>query len=169
MPNWCLNEVQLSGPRADMLLLLEAADHKNNKFCFNGIRPHPIELEGIHNGFTHINGIKHENWRDIDGVAIAISPTQEEALISKYGAINLIDWCIRNWGTKWEPSGLDYTYDDILSNDPTIEVHLYFETAWGPPEELYHFIRRTYPTIHIDWFYKEPLMRSSGWLEDTTS
>jgi len=169
MPNWCLNEIQFSGPRADMLLLLEACDHKNNKFSFNGIRPHPPALDGIYTGFTHILNIRHDNWREIDGVAIAIPEEEATALLKEYGALNLIDWCIRNWGSKWEPSGLDYTYDDLLSNDPTIEVHLYFETAWGPPEEMYHFIRRTYPNIAIDWFYKEPLMRSSGWLEDSTS
>lgn len=169
MPNWCFNEVQLSGPRADMLLLLEAADHKNHKFSFDGIRPCPPDLKGIHSGFTHIEGIRHENWREIDGVAIPLTADETTALLTKYGALNPIDWNIQNWGTKWEPSGLDYTYDDLSSNDPTIEVHLYFETAWGPPEELYHFIRKTYPTIAIDWFYKEPGMRSSGWLEDTTS
>lgn len=47
------------------------------------------------------------------------------------GGYNECSWCIRNWGTKWDISDVDYSYID----DNTVEVT--FSTAWEPPLGLY--------------------------------
>ena len=37
------------------------------------------------------------------------------------------DWCVNNWGTKWDI--YDVSYEDLLDG----ELHLGFCTAWAPP------------------------------------
>jgi hypothetical protein len=43
------------------------------------------------------------------------------------------DWCVANWGTKWDVGG---------DTDPSIEsstaVSFYFDSAWSPPTSAYN-------------------------------
>jgi hypothetical protein len=51
-----------------------------------------------------------------------MSEDTKKKLILKYGADNWWDWCVQNWGTKWEP--------DCISAD---DGYISFSTAWSPP------------------------------------
>jgi hypothetical protein len=44
------------------------------------------------------------------------------------------DWCVANWGTKWEASIIDWERSD------TNEITIYFESAWSPPTVLYEYL-----------------------------
>jgi hypothetical protein len=46
------------------------------------------------------------------------------------------NWCIENWGTKWEAR---ITAWERLSED---SMYISFETAWGPPIALYEYIEK---------------------------
>jgi hypothetical protein len=76
------------------------------------------------------------------------------------------EWSITNWGTKWDITGGYYDEDD-MDTDYT-RLSMSFETAWGPPEEIYNliieFIDKNKLDIDVNWFYKEPLMQIAGWL-----
>ena len=68
-------------------------------------------------------------------------------------------WCIKNWGTKWSPSGvhLDPTEGD--------EYLIYtFDTAWGPPTGIFEHLDKEFPTLHISWFYNEEGVEFAGYL-----
>jgi len=41
------------------------------------------------------------------------------------------DWCVENWGTKWDINGGEFQIDE---NDPTSGSG-YFDSAWAPPVE----------------------------------
>lgn len=43
-------------------------------------------------------------------------------------------WHLENWGTKWEMSCNDY------GRDGENTIWIMFDTAWGPPTELYKFL-----------------------------
>ena len=47
---------------------------------------------------------------------------------------NWYDWCVSNWGTKWEAS----LYGVSRENDNSIIIS--FDTAWAPPTSFYEFI-----------------------------
>lgn len=47
---------------------------------------------------------------------------------------NWYEWNVNNWGTKWDTEPHNYTRLD----DTTISFS--FDTAWGPPLELYNFL-----------------------------
>lgn len=44
---------------------------------------------------------------------------------------NWYDWCLANWGTKWDVSS-----SDLLAADDK-HINISFDTAWSPPIEWY--------------------------------
>ena len=67
------------------------------------------------------------------------------------------DWCIENWGTKWNAC----EQVNVLGED---EINLDFQTAWSPPQGIYKKIQTRLPNCSISWFYREDGMQLSGWL-----
>ena len=84
-------------------------------------------------------------------------------LKEEYGYENWYDWCVDNWGTKWDVNPEDT--DPVLAHNG-LEVTLYFETAWSPPIEWYD--RMSEDDFGIDAYYYEPGMAFCGhWSSDT--
>ena len=73
---------------------------KRGNLSFQKIRPIPTALKKV-----------DENDKELC-----------KELIRKYGADNWWDWCVMNWGTKWEA--------DVYSSEPD---GIGFVTAWSPP------------------------------------
>lgn len=172
MPNWCMNEVFICGPKEDIKKIAELFGCNNNVFSFDRFMPVPEELKGIHSGFMNMdNGVTATHWRtttDENGNNINIPVTEEElkAIALKCGSTNWYDWCNRNWGVKWDAamvSGVDVLINEKWNDG---EIRCDFETPWGPPEGVYNELVRQFPEVNVDWFYKEPGMRLSGWLGD---
>ena len=67
------------------------------------------------------------------------------------------DWCIENWGTKWNAC----EQVNVLGDE---EIDLDFQTAWSPPQGIYKKIQTRLPNCSISWFYREDGMQLSGWL-----
>lgn len=60
------------------------------------------------------------------------------------------DWCLNNWGTKWDIGGLIHTELSPLiteaevdmfgvENDGVWELCMDFETAWSPPQKVFEY------------------------------
>ncbi len=62
-----------------------------------------------------------------------------------YGANNWYDWCIGNWGTKWN------AYD--FPDSPPEDGSLRFQSAWSAPHPVIKRLSEMYPdiTIHHEW------------------
>jgi len=63
---------------------------------------------------------------------------------------NWYDWCVSNWGTKWDVHE-PFVSDDVEEDSITFN----FDTAWGPPLEAFrHWAERdgrvTYRLIYIE-------------------
>lgn len=65
------------------------------------------------------------------------------------------DWCIRNWGTKWDVGGDGRN----PITDPN-ELEMSFESAWAPPIEAYQVMCEL--GFEIQAFYYEPGMGFVG-------
>lgn len=63
------------------------------------------------------------------------------------------DWCVKNWGTKWDIT--PDLIDDDTSNGAT-ELRVWFHSAWSPPTDFYRFISQQHPDIEMEWTYQEP-------------
>lgn len=172
MPNWCMNEVFICGPKEDIKKIAELFGCDENLFSFDRFMPIPKELKEVHSGYMNVgDGVTANYWRtvpDETGKMVNVPVTQEEidSLMGRFGATNWYDWCNRYWGVKWDASlcsNVDVHIDPKWNDG---EIKCDFETPWGPPQGIYDELVRQFPEVNVDWFYKEPGMRLSGWLGD---
>jgi hypothetical protein len=63
---------------------------------------------------------------------------------------NTRDWCIANWGTKWNLG--DDTNIDIDTDSFTI---YHFMTAWTPPRPVVLAMSKQFPTLRFDLSFWE--------------
>ena len=69
------------------------------------------------------------------------------------------DWCVSNWGTKWDVGG-DNGY--IRPNPNTLKIS--FDSAWAPPTEAYRAMEEL--GFKVKAMYYEPGMAFAGLYED---
>ena len=69
------------------------------------------------------------------------------------------DWCVSNWGTKWDVGG-DNGY--IRPNPNTLKIS--FDSAWAPPLEAYRAMEEL--GFEVKAMYYEPGMCFCGIYED---
>ena len=172
MPNWCSNNMEIIFPTKkekkrfikestkELKLKHDTTWHKKGDvlkaFSFDALIPMPKQLEGIHKGMTTINGKKYSHWRVVKGddgeeKEIPITNLMLEQIQRRHGATNWYDWNLINWGTKW-----DVFYDDVvLSDHGDIGVSISFETAWSPPEDVFHYIYENFE-CDIEVEFDEP-------------
>ena len=68
------------------------------------------------------------------------------------------EWCIDNWGTKWDASPYEY----YINEDGALYIS--FDTAWGPPVAFYEFLETQ--GYNIEAFYREEGMAFCGTFSD---
>lgn len=108
MPNWCNNNLTLT--HKDPAMIQRAYDALERGEFLSEFCPIPREL----------------------GDAIADGSVNAE-LIAKYGYSNWYDYCVNEWGTKWdigEQGASDIHPDGTM-------LHTYFDSAWSPPTRAY--------------------------------
>jgi hypothetical protein len=121
MPNWCNNNVGISHPdRSKMEALAEAV--KAGKFLSH-ICPVPEDLQIVAGRVGD----------DSDPDQIELERKSAENL-KKYGAANWYDFCVNEWGTKWEVDAYDPS--DVVVDD-TNTIYFGFDSAWAPPTGIY--------------------------------
>jgi len=70
--------------------------------------------------------------------------------LEKYGAKNWYDWCVNNWGTKWnayDTRVTDNSYDECLE--------VIFDTAWSPPIGVYEKLAEQFPKVDIEAYWSD--------------
>lgn len=132
MPNWCSNTLTLT--HEDPAQIQRAVDAFNAGKLFQEFLPCPEALL--------------DGTAPADGAAAA-------ANIEKYGASDWYQWCVDNWGTKWDANTDGY---EAIADEDGKSVVLSFSTAWGPPIEWYDNIEG----FHITAYYYEPGMGFCG-------
>jgi len=112
MPNWCNNNISISGPTETIKQLWEDANADDTYGLLNAIKPIPEALRDTVKGTGEE---LQEVWVD--------------------GCNNWYDWCVKNWGTKWDVSteGLEFTDN----GDGTAMIEGWFDSAWAPPIGAY--------------------------------
>ena len=142
MPNYCNNVVEIRGPVAQVKALV---DHKLD---FMKIHPYPKALD-----------ITAGREGPDDSPEQKALVAAEESNLAKYGHKNWYDWCVNNWGTKWNAGGdnpdmmVDYDYDE---DGDTVIALFQFDTAWAPPLGVMQKLMDTHPELSIECRYHEP-------------
>jgi hypothetical protein len=117
MPNWCQNSLNISHDDPAMIARAKAA-FLSEKF-FNEFIPVPQELVDTVSGYMG------------DGEDQLKLEAQSAKNRHAYGYANWYDFCIGEWGTKWDING-----GEITSETDNMLV-MYFDTAWCPAIAAY--------------------------------
>jgi len=141
MPNYCSNVVEIQGPQHILKTLVE------HRLDFMKIHPYPKELD-ITAG--------REGADDSPEQKALVAA--EESNLKKYGYKNWYDWCVANWGTKWNAGGdndaMQVDFDEDVGNQGIALFQ--FDTAWAPPLGVLEKLMETHPELSIECRYHEP-------------
>lgn len=123
MPNWCNNVVELA--HKDPAMIIRARDAFNRGELLNEFVPVPEELK------ITAGRVGDDN----DPKQIELE-AQEQANKAKFGYDTWYDYCVNEWGTKWDV-GLDGSYGEGVEIQEDGRLTLSFDSAWAPPVAAY--------------------------------
>ena len=141
MPNYCNNVVEIRGPVKQVKALV---DHRLD---FMKIYPYPRDLDIV----AGRSGAD-DSPEQIQLVAA------EKSNLKKYGYKNWYDWCVSEWGTKWNAGGSDNADMQIdWDEDGDNSIALFqFDTAWAPALGVLQKLKDDHPELSIECRYHEP-------------
>ncbi len=119
MPNWCNNNLTLE--HDDPAMIKRAFDALERGEFLQEFIPVPQDLKDTVAG-------SHG-----DPVEQAKLEAQTQRNIEKYGYGNWYDYCVGEWGTKWDIG--EQGCNDIHPEGRML--HTYFDSAWSPPVNAY--------------------------------
>jgi hypothetical protein len=130
MPNWCANSLKIVATTAEsekklaeIVQELERAKSAGESAgIFNLIKPVPEALLITAGSFS-------------DTVEQAALKKAEQENLKTYGYKHWYDYCIAEWGTKWD---MNNQYEDEPFIIEGNRVTMSFDTAWSPPMEIYY-------------------------------
>ena len=146
MPNWCNNNLVLT--HEDPAMIKRAYDALERCEFLNEFIPVPQELKDTVSGFMG----DPEEQKKLEA--------QTRANIEKFGYGNWYDYCVGEWGTKWDCG--EQGASDIHPDGKML--HTSFDTAWAPPVRAYEKLMELGFTVNA--MYYEPGMSFCGSWED---
>jgi hypothetical protein len=142
MPNWCDNNLVLK--HDDPAMIDRAEKAFNERRLLEEFVPVPAELKETTAGFLG------------EGTyAQRLLTFREQLNIEFFGHSNWWDFCVNEWGTKWDVGG-DDGYCERAGNVLTLG----FESAWSPPIHAYE--KMTKMGFQIAAYYYEGGMGFCG-------
>ena len=143
----------------------DTCDKRRDMFDFQSIYPMPDGLEGtaspsrvVETEAEVLAWMKENPQHKGMGLGKPITQVERDALISEHGVDNWYDWCIENWGTKWNCHTVEFEEDGN-------QLRYEFDTAWSPPEGIYWKLKELFPTVNISWFYREEGVEMAGYID----
>ena len=141
MPNWCQNEIRVSGSEDKVKEFMNFVKSDEQNFDFNSIVPMP---KNIFKG--------------------ALGDKEKE----KYGSLNWYDWSCDNWGTKWNACNVSVEYNPEYGDEveyyfntawsPPEQIFIKLRDKFKLDKED--------SELFISWFYREDGMEFSGYLQN---
>ena len=105
--------------------------------------------------------IDHDDKEKLNQIEEYLSKDDEDGffnLLVPYPGEWDYDWCITNWGTKWDAQVYEYSINDQG------KLYVSFDTAWGPPIVFYDKLGEM--GYEVEAFYREEGMAFAGWYID---
>lgn len=143
MPNWCQNALTATGAPEHV------AEFMAQPFCAARYIPTPEPAAVLREAFAQLpdaeRDIYRKPWCSDDETAF-------RSFCYNHGGQQ---WCIKNWGTKWdwEPQ--------TVTNLPQRAV-IEFETAWTPPLPVVLAASRAHPEMVLALRFMEPMHAFRG-------
>ena len=155
MPNWCENKLRIT--HSDPAALFKFKEGWNLGRVFEALIPCPKELMDTMSGSYGISDDKSQQYKK------ELHSYQEILNLKYFGYKNWYDYCIAEWGTKWD-IGYNSDHNNLAlieedgAGDQFIEVS--FDSAWSPPINAYDKLVDL--GYGVDAYYYEPGMAFCG-------
>ena len=170
MPNWCYNEVAVTGSQEELDRFKKrvaglCSQDKECDFTCQQIMPMPDLFRVTSSpvkAFETMEEVEryneeHKRMADFIGQSLAMTLEHQKMLLTLFGHDNWYDWCRDNWGTKWDCMDVDmWVWDG--------ELEYTFNTAWCPPKPIWEFLVKEFPTLQIQWFFRAEDEEYTGYL-----
>ena len=135
MPNWCDNQVTITGPNKIIDKIEKIVnEEKGAGGLLDFFHPMPKELRDT----------------TADG-------SEDKKLIEKYGYSDWYGWACDNWGTKWDLNefyGVDRQYL-TEQNEGESTISFSFSSAWSPPIGAYEYFLAKNEECSLKAYYYE--------------
>ena len=135
MPNWCDNQITITGPNKVIDKIEKIVNEDNNtEGLLQFMHPMPAELKDT----------------TADG-------SQDKKLMDKYGYSDWYEWACDNWGTKWDLNefyGVDRQYLSEQSEGEST-ISFAFSSAWSPPIGAYEYFLAKNEECSLKAYYYE--------------
>ena len=143
MPNWCNNTLTLEHEDPAMIARAKAA-FLDGRLLAEFI-PVPDDLQIVAGSVPVAEEAEHKLKEELNRIT--------------HGYTNWYDFCVNEWGTKWDVGG-----DDGVLNDFDGGIIVSFDSAWAPPTTAYAKLEEL--GFKILAMYYEPGMAFAGVYED---
>ena len=143
MPNWCNNSVEIY--HTDPAMIERVREAFNKGALLQEFIPIPADLQIVAGSVPVAEEADHK--------------AKEQANRETHGYANWYDYCVNEWGTKWDVGADGNPAQDIPGG-----LMLGFESAWAPPINAYE--KLFYMGFKIRAMYFEPGMAFAGIFED---
>ena len=143
MPNWCNNSVEIYHTDPAMIERVREAFNKGG--LLQEFIPIPTDLQIVAGSVPVAEEAEHKLKEEFNRIT--------------YGYTNWYDYCVNEWGTKW-----DIGADGNPAQDIPGGLMLGFDSAWSPPIAAYE--KLFYMGFRIRAMYYEPGMAFAGVWED---
>jgi hypothetical protein len=131
MPNWCDNQVSITGPNSVINKIEKIVnEEKDTEGLLQFMYPMPQELKDT----------------TADG-------SENKEMIKKYGHSDWYGWATDNWGTKWDINEF-YGVDRQEISDDESTISFAFQSAWAPPTGAYQEFIDKHP-VSLEAIYYE--------------
>jgi hypothetical protein len=157
MSNWTSNQITLTGDPPRRQTFKDAVAGAHEAVDFGRFKPIPGDLTAIQCGTAtelglaglsqeHFDRVASAGWfagtyphvRTMHALRAKLERSAPEALIvgrqalaniRTYGVPTWYEWCLREWGTKWNPS-------EVAVDDDPQRLTYRFDTAWDAPRGI---------------------------------
>jgi len=156
MPNWCVNELTIKGPIADVDAFVGTITEVDQiYFDFNKFVEYPEEYKEM----DKVAAKAREEWEALPQDA---RPPYQSLPKDGYNSGGY-GWCVRNWGTKWNVGRriVERTAPKLKSEKLKC-VKFAFDTAWSPPLPIVSALGDRFPTLTFTLQYWESGCGFSG-------
>jgi hypothetical protein len=137
LPNWCANDLKITGPKKELERFKEAAKSENEELSADKFIPYPDK-------FKKQDEEAKKNPELRDG-------------FNQGG----YEWCIENWGTKWGFCNTELVREKYFKNGKG-QLLFCFDTAWSPIIPVIRKMGEMFPQLKFDLRYFEGAMNFQG-------
>lgn len=157
MPNWCENTLIVSGEPGRLAKFKEFAKGPDGELLdMERFIPYPKKYAFL-DKISPLGGEEQEVAEEEIPEAVLLGLTGYDLARDGYNQGGY-DWCVLNWGTKWNFSHVELEEELGL-------LTYQFVTAWSPPSPVICKMGEMFPELLFELEYKDESMGFQGQLE----